>query len=72
MTYPLHPGETFDDWLARVQPLRRVELDGRIRAAGIRPLSHTELAAWPTLFATAREHAAFLSWLRDERRRHDA
>jgi hypothetical protein len=66
MEYPLHPGETFDAWLARIQPLRRAELAGRIRAAGISPLTREELATWPTLFASPREHAAFLAWLHEE------
>ncbi|MEY9888292.1 hypothetical protein ABIA35_007763 [Catenulispora sp. MAP12-49] len=70
MKYPLQPGETFDAWLARVQPLRRGELTARVRGAGIRPLTREELAAWPTLFASEREHKAFLAWLRVERQRH--
>ena len=70
MKYPRQPGETFDEWLARIQPLRRGELAARVQAAGIRPLTRPELATWPTLFATEREHEAFLAWLREERRHH--
>jgi len=68
--YPLQPGETFDHWLARIQPLRRGELTARVRGAGINPLTREELATWPKLFATEREHRAFLAWLRQERQHH--
>ena len=70
MQYPPLPGETFDAWLARIQPLRRSDLDRRVRTAGVRPLTLEELAGWPTLFASDREHEAFLAWLHEERRRH--
>lgn len=69
MKYPLQPGEPFDAWLARIQPLRRGELAARVRRGGIRPLTREELATWPTLFATEREHRVFLAWLREERQR---
>lgn len=68
MDYPLHPGETFDAWLHRIQPLRRTELASRIREAGIRPLTREDLTAWPTLFASEPEHQAFLTWLQEGRR----
>ncbi|MEY9927885.1 hypothetical protein ABH926_002519 [Catenulispora sp. GP43] len=70
MKYPPQPGEPFDAWLARVQPLRRRDLAARVGDAGIRPLTREELATWPTLFASEREHKAFLAWLRQERQRH--
>ena len=70
MQYPPVPGETFDAWLARIQPLRRSELDRRVRTAGVRPMTLAELADWPTLFASDREHEAFLAWLHEERRGH--
>ncbi|WP_194914686.1 hypothetical protein [Catenulispora rubra] len=70
MKYPPLPGETFDAWLARIQPLRRNDLDRRVRTAGVRPLTLEELAGWPTLFASERERAAFLAWLHEERRHH--
>lgn len=66
--YPHQPGETFDEWLARIQPLRRTDLATGIRTAGISPLTREELAGWPTLFGSEREHEAFLAWLREERR----
>jgi len=68
--YPPLPGETFDVWLARIQPLRRNDLDRRVRTAGVRPLTLEELAQWPTLFASEREREAFLAWLHEERRHH--
>lgn len=70
MEHPLHPGETFDAWLDRIQPLRRAELDRRIREAGIRPLTREDLTAWPTLFASEPEHQAFLAWLQEGRHHH--
>ncbi|MEZ0115388.1 hypothetical protein ABH920_009423 [Catenulispora sp. EB89] len=70
MKYPPLPGETFDAWLARIQPLRRSDLDRRVRTAGVRPLTLEELAQWPTLFASEREREAFLAWLHEERRHH--
>ena len=70
MKYPPLPGETFDAWLARIQPLRRNDLARGITTAEVRPMSLEELATWPTLFASEREHEAFLGWLREERQRH--
>jgi hypothetical protein len=68
--YPPLSGETFDAWLARIQPLRRNDLDRRVRTTGVRPLTLEELAGWPTLFASEREREAFLAWLHEERRHH--
>ena len=68
MKYPPFPGETFDVWLARIQPLRRRDLDRQVGIAGVRPMTVEELACWPTLFASDREREAFLSWLHEERR----
>lgn len=68
MKYPPLPGETFDAWLARIQPLRRGDLQRRVGLAGVRPMTLEELAGWPTLFASDREHEAFLSWLHEKRR----
>jgi hypothetical protein len=68
--HPRLPGETFDEWLARVQPLRRLELEERIRVGGIGPATPEELATWPKLFESDAEHEVFLAWLREERRRN--
>ena len=70
MKYPPLPGETFDAWLARIQPLRRGDLDRRVRIGGVRPMTLEELSEWPTLFASDREHEAFLAWLREGRQRY--
>lgn len=69
MKYPPLPGETFDAWLVRIQPLRRGDLDRQVQVGGVRPMTLDELAGWPTLFASDREHEAFLAWLREGRQR---
>jgi hypothetical protein len=68
--YPRLPGETFNQWLGRVQPLRRRDLEERIRAGGLKPATTADLATWPRLFESDAEHEAFLAWLHEERRRH--
>ena len=68
MRYSQLRGETFDEWLARIQPLRRRELKAQLSVMGSRAVESEEVKDLPSPFESDEEIDEFIAWVREERR----